>query len=100
MSIDNMDFRILMHTSALVRQLLRIPRTYGVSNRYFCMYVLIYDELRSNILGFPEALGFIRSITTGAFWARPGRKPFSAFRQPKLSTFGPYTAYGIAISEK
>jgi len=41
--------------------------------------------------GFPETLGFIRPIGTGALWSRSGRKPFGAFRQPKLSVFGPYT---------
>ncbi len=43
--------------------------------------------------GFPETLGFIRPIGTGALWSRSGRKPFGAFRQPKLSVFGPYTVW-------
>ena len=52
MFIDNTDFRFLMPSSG------RIFCTYGVNIRYFDTYVLIYGELRSNILGFPETLGF------------------------------------------
>ncbi len=50
--------------------------------------------LTAEDLGFTETLALIRLIGTGALWSRSGRKPFGAFQQPKLSVFGPYTAYG------
>jgi len=39
-----------------------------------------------------------RLIGTGALWSRSGRKPFGAFRQPKLSVFGPYTDRNVCIT--
>ncbi len=51
--------------------------------------------LTAEDLGFTETLALIRLIGTGALWSRSGRKPFSAFRQPKLSVFGPYTDMSI-----
>ena len=44
--VDNNENRILMHTSVISHGNSWIPRTYGVSNRYFFMYVASYDELR------------------------------------------------------
>ncbi len=103
MFIDNTDSGILMHTSAISQassRMYRIPRTYGVSTRYFCMYVVIYDESQSNILGFTETLAVIRPIGTGALWSRSSRKPFGAFRLPNLSVIGPYTGCVLLLQSK
>ena len=91
MSIDNIDFRILMHTSAIVRPVpAYIAHTpYIRCKHYVFLYVCMMNYGQTS--GFPETLGFIRPIGTGALWSRSGRKPFGAFRQPKLSVFGPYT---------
>ncbi len=89
MSIND---NILMHTSAIVRPVpAYIAHTpYIRCKHYVFLYVCMMNYGQTS--GFPETLGFIRPIGTGALWSRSGRKPFGAFRQPKLSVFGPYTA--------
>jgi len=83
MSIDNIDFRILMHTSAIVRPVpAYIAHTpYIRCKHWVFLYVCMMNYGQTS--GFPETLGFIRPIGTGALWSRSGRKPFGAFRQPK-----------------
>ena len=109
MFIGNTDFRILKHTTPISQASSHIPRTYDVSTTCFCMIVVIYDELRSNIVGFTETLAFIRLIGTGALsrslslWSRSKRTssstPFGSFRQPKLSVLGPYTDCNLSARE-
>ena len=61
MFVENVDIKVLMHTGQFLHAS-RIPRTYGVSTRCFCMHVRVYDKH----LRVSKTLGLVRPIATWA----------------------------------